>query len=126
SACSESQCGNYTNLTETTLRTDNSNPRHIPIPVGWYRYTGTDAGIMATSCPKGNNQCGAKQQVWIKGGLPAVSTGPVDVDACIRIENPNGEPLCCDLQNTICVENCGVFYIYLFRPLRGDTNFCFS
>ncbi|XP_052787586.1 von Willebrand factor D and EGF domain-containing protein-like [Mya arenaria] len=117
-------CTSFKNLNSSSLLTDNTGISNPPLHLspGWYRYTGTLSGVMSTSCPNVTNQCGAKKQAWLKGQLPSYSSGLVDVDVCIRTDDTQ----CCQVQNTIQVQNCNSFYVYNLTGLPPDTHYCFN
>ncbi|XP_052278957.1 uncharacterized protein LOC127877299 isoform X3 [Dreissena polymorpha] len=118
-------CLHYKILNKTILQTDNTLLGHVTIPVGWYRYTGTTSGVIATSCPTKRNACGAINQVWIEGALPTFASGIQQISACVRTDE-SSTVKCCGLRNKLDIAKCNGFFVYHLTPSGPDIHYCFN
>ncbi|KAL4225098.1 hypothetical protein ACF0H5_015791 [Mactra antiquata] len=120
-------CTDYIEINDTTLTTTNipSDVASITCqsftPLNWYRYTGTDDGLLTNQCPTGL-QCGSDTQIWINDSFPIVSDGEKLVNICVHKNNS-----CCSSKNKLSIKNCTTFLVYFFIPTPAPmcVNYCF-
>ncbi|KAL4224569.1 hypothetical protein ACF0H5_015270 [Mactra antiquata] len=119
-------CFDYMELNDTTLTTDYIAPDIANItcptfkPLKWYRYTGTDDGLLTNQCPTGL-QCGSNQQVWINDTFPTVDEGERLTKLCIHTGSS-----CCSATRLIKMKNCTNYMVYFLIPTPKCTNYCFQ
>ena len=85
----------------------------------WYRFSGAAGNQMAESCVEVYRCCGTYIPGWLNGSHPTVNEGAVQRRVCFRFIGD-----CCFFSIYIRVRNCGGFYVYQLKPLKGCLPYC--
>jgi len=106
-------CTSYRQLSDSDRRTSHvlsGSPKcdnSLPVPVGWYRFTGGAGTQMVVSCPPGN-RCQTHGAGWVQGGLPFTVGTVYGRTVCFSYTGN-----CCHHQNNIRVKCCAPrFYVF--------------
>ena len=86
---------------------------------GWYRFEGA-AGTKVPTTRVQAFRCDADWSLWLKGAEPTVEDSEVSRLVCFS-DRPKG----CKYRINILVKNCGSYFIYKLRSLRGcNSRYC--
>ena len=123
-------CTSYRQLSDSDRRTSHvlsGSPKcdnSLPVPVGWYRFTGGAGTQMATSCPR-RNRCQTRATGWMQGDLPSTPGTVYNRTVCFSWSLFGRKRGCCISKLNIKVKRCsGGFYVYELPRTNCDWRYC--